>query len=106
MARPGPDPASPNWPSESWELQWLGGLINAQLNLMAGDAQLNLIIDLLQQSLQRNVETDRRVSYGGPGVFINNPMITITIRISSPGLIFNPTIIDYRLDHAAITDYD
>ena len=40
------------------------------------------------------------------GVFINNPMITITIRISSPGLIFNPTIIDYRLDHAAITDYD
>ena len=41
-----------------------------------------------------------------PGVFINNPMITITIRISSPGLIFNPTIIDYRLDHAAITDYD
>ena len=43
---------------------------------------------------------------GLPGVFINNPMITITIRISSPGLIFNPTIIDYRLDHAAITDYD
>ena len=40
------------------------------------------------------------------GVFINDPMITITIRISSPGLIFNPTIIDYRLDHAAITDYD
>ena len=39
------------------------------------------------------------------GVFINNPMITITIRIPSPGLIFNLAIIDYRLDHAAITDY-
>ena len=43
---------------------------------------------------------------GFTGVFINNSMITTTIRISSPGLIFNPTIFDYRLDHAAITAYD
>ena len=39
------------------------------------------------------------------GVFINNLMITITIRIPSLGLIFNLAIIDYRLDHVAITDY-
>ena len=53
-------------------------------------------------------EHERHHSWITPvsGVFISNPMITITIRISSPGLIFNPTIIDYRLDHAAITDYD
>ena len=47
---------------------------------------------------------------GGPGpgprrVFINNPMVTITIRIPSLGLIFNLAIIDYRLDHVAIADY-
>ena len=39
------------------------------------------------------------------GVFINNPMVTITIGIPSLGLIFNLAIIDYRLDHVAITDY-
>ena len=46
------------------------------------------------------------VSQAVTGVFINNPMTTITIRIPSLGLIFNLAIIDYRLDHAAITDYD
>ena len=55
---------------------------------------------------ERGVGRDRGEGRDRAGVFINNPMITITIRISSPGLIFNPTIIDYRLDHAAITDYD
>ena len=47
----------------------------------------------------------RQLAQALTGVFINNPMITITIRIPSLGLIFNLAIIDYRLDHAAITDY-
>ena len=77
---------------------------------------LSMLIKLVREFANASAATYRSLPEGANAgsqrdnelsrVFINNPMITITIRISSPGLIFNPTIIDYRSDHAAITDYD
>ena len=53
MARPRPGPEGPDWHSQSWELQCGSVALNGQLNLMAGNAQLNLAVDMPCHVVQR-----------------------------------------------------